>query len=288
MKAYNLMIKSLPLILVLGVLIFDTTSCKKKEGCTDPQALNYDAEAKVDNGSCLYPTESRKVTFIEFTATWCLQCGSWGSDAFHQTLADNPDELIGIASHSSPTDPMYNSVAQAFIDNFSIDNWPNYWIGNDFLANNYFQVNNYLPTYMAQPVVANVLALYSIDATGITVRTSTKFFKDATGDFYLGVYVLESGIDGSPTAGAYAQSGTNDPNYTHDHVLRAAATANPWGDQIVSGSATAGEIINMTYTIPLQVEWNTENLDIVCVIWKANGSSYDYVNAAEGTEETVN
>ena len=29
-------------------------SCKRKEGCKDNQALNYDEEAKKDNGSCEY------------------------------------------------------------------------------------------------------------------------------------------------------------------------------------------------------------------------------------------
>jgi hypothetical protein len=34
------------------------TGCKKKEGCTDPTSLNYDAEAEKDNGTCTYSTES--------------------------------------------------------------------------------------------------------------------------------------------------------------------------------------------------------------------------------------
>jgi hypothetical protein len=30
------------------------SSCKKEEGCTDPSALNYDADAEKDNNSCQY------------------------------------------------------------------------------------------------------------------------------------------------------------------------------------------------------------------------------------------
>ncbi len=42
-------------ILLLAVFaIGGTTSCKKK-GCTDPAALNYDEEAKIDDESCEYP-----------------------------------------------------------------------------------------------------------------------------------------------------------------------------------------------------------------------------------------
>ena len=44
--------------LSLYLLIITTTlflfSCTKKEGCTDPAALNFDVDAEKDNGSCVY------------------------------------------------------------------------------------------------------------------------------------------------------------------------------------------------------------------------------------------
>ncbi len=45
--------KNLLYFLILGSLI-TFTSCKKK-GCTDDAATNYEADAKKDNGSCVYP-----------------------------------------------------------------------------------------------------------------------------------------------------------------------------------------------------------------------------------------
>ncbi|MCH8329981.1 MAG: hypothetical protein IH946_01145 [Bacteroidetes bacterium] len=39
-------------LLAIGTIVF--TGCKK-EGCTDPEATNYDADAKDDDGSCIYP-----------------------------------------------------------------------------------------------------------------------------------------------------------------------------------------------------------------------------------------
>lgn len=48
----TLMIASLAITLVGGI-----TSCKK-EGCTDPDASNYDEKAKEDDGSCEYDDES--------------------------------------------------------------------------------------------------------------------------------------------------------------------------------------------------------------------------------------
>lgn len=57
--------KATLLLTVLSIL----SSCSKKEGCTDPTALNYDANAEKDNGTCVYKTPevpvatSGKLTF---------------------------------------------------------------------------------------------------------------------------------------------------------------------------------------------------------------------------------
>ncbi len=284
MKHTNQMSKIALLIILAAPIILSVNSCKKIEGCTDATSLDYNAEATVDDGSCTYPEESTKVTLLEFTATWCGPCGSWGSDAFHESLTNNPNDVIGIAVHASNTDPMYNSVSQALINNFTISGWPNFWLGNDFLGTNYYQITTLLPTYLSTAVVANASARLTKTETALEVKTSAKFFSDATGDFYLGVYVIENGIPGDDLAGAYNQNGATDadhPGYTHDHVMRAVAGSNPWGSQIVTGSITAGEIINLDFSIPMQVEWNADNVHVICIIWKANGTTYDFVNAAE-------
>ncbi len=46
-------LKFLALFVFTGIIVF--TSCKKKEGCMDPLASNYDVDAKKDDGSCTYP-----------------------------------------------------------------------------------------------------------------------------------------------------------------------------------------------------------------------------------------
>jgi hypothetical protein len=57
--------KKLTLILLLGTLV---VSCNKsdppKEGCTDPEALNYNSTAEVDDGSCIYPDTTTFATSI--------------------------------------------------------------------------------------------------------------------------------------------------------------------------------------------------------------------------------
>ena len=63
------------LVLGLAGAMFAVTSCKKKEGCTDATAENYDAEAETDDGSCTYetpaePTEITVSSNITTNTTW--------------------------------------------------------------------------------------------------------------------------------------------------------------------------------------------------------------------------
>jgi len=76
--------KKLSVILIATSLVAFSTmfiSCKKKEGCTDKTALNYDPDAKKDDGSCKY---------AEDTATIILQ----GSITNDMTLKSNRKYLL--------------------------------------------------------------------------------------------------------------------------------------------------------------------------------------------------
>ena len=45
-----------PLAFGLSLVILVFAGCAKQEGCTYPEACNYDADAVVDNGSCDFAT----------------------------------------------------------------------------------------------------------------------------------------------------------------------------------------------------------------------------------------
>ncbi len=47
--------KTLLFTALISLFIITTSSCKKK-GCTDPTAINYNENAKKDDGSCTYET----------------------------------------------------------------------------------------------------------------------------------------------------------------------------------------------------------------------------------------
>ena len=52
--------KKLVIVFTLLVIIASITSCRKK-GCTDTSAINYDAEAKKEDGTCEWKTEHQLV-----------------------------------------------------------------------------------------------------------------------------------------------------------------------------------------------------------------------------------
>ena len=73
-----------------GLLTLDGTYAPCNDptisGCTDPEALNYDSEAEIDDGSCNYPCLAAEVT-LSFT----LDC--YGSETSWQ-LINNSNEII--------------------------------------------------------------------------------------------------------------------------------------------------------------------------------------------------
>ena len=81
----------LNLSLCLFILCFTIISCKKR-GCTDPCAINYNAEAVKDNGSCEYssncPYETINSSFTELDLGAANNC-----DLFVMNIDEDPDSL---------------------------------------------------------------------------------------------------------------------------------------------------------------------------------------------------
>ncbi|MBK6629237.1 MAG: hypothetical protein IPG35_16865 [Flavobacteriales bacterium] len=64
-------------LVVVGIAAAPLTSCKKKEGCTDPSAVNYDPDADNDDGTCIYA--STDPTTVINGQTYHVLSGTIGS-----------------------------------------------------------------------------------------------------------------------------------------------------------------------------------------------------------------
>ncbi|MBQ6276591.1 MAG: hypothetical protein IJK62_07795 [Bacteroidales bacterium] len=59
------------IIAIVSLIVALLTSCNKKEGCTNPNAKNYDPSAKVDDGSCIFDAPDSTLNApVDIRAAW--------------------------------------------------------------------------------------------------------------------------------------------------------------------------------------------------------------------------
>jgi hypothetical protein len=232
----------------------------------------------------LQPTSTQNGFAINYTATWCGYCGSWGAPLIHDLGTAAPKGAV-MTIHAS-NDPMflsglYSSFTQ---DRTTGGGIPSFWVG-DIKTSSNNSTSTMTSLLGSGPAKAGVDYTYSISGTTMTIKTKVKFFNPGEGMFYLNVYALEDGINGNSTAGAYKQSGTSQsyPNddYKHDFVLRAAAVSeNAYGELIATNPTDAKEV-SKTYTITLQSSW--KNPYPVVVVYKYDAAAsvpqYKFINS---------
>lgn len=274
---------------ILFIALIALAGCTKHEtkmvdklGCINKNSLNYDTEATIDDGSCIALGPKQYGFVLEYTATWCVNCGIWGTPTMHELIAMG--DVIGIACHGD-NDPMYNaglytSFSSARPDGGGI---PSFWIGDESMPPTPSAYPGKMTTLMSRDPDASIICQGVRKDDSVTITAYSEFLKDLTGDYYVSVMITETGIDGSATSGAYKQEGTTTPDtYTHQHVLRAAYGNNCYGSLISSGSVIAGKMFQKNYTLYVDPTW-TEQLATVVVLWKKNGMMYEYINAFENS-----
>ena len=251
-------------LLLFAVVMISFVSCKKDDDGDNEEAT-------------LQPKQEQRGFAINYTAYWCSPCGNWGAPLIHHYADDAPSGAI-ICAHAS-SDPMQN--AQLY-NSFRNDRTtgggiPSFWVGDNSTSSQ-TAMQNLLNT----TAIAGVDYDFKVKDNKMDVNVKVKFFEQGSGEYYLSVLVLEDGIPGGNSAPSnYQQHGTSDPDYTHDFVLRAAATPNnAYGEKIVDDPA-ANKEIDKSYTIDLDQSW--DDVYAVCIIWKKDNSNghpyYKYINS---------
>jgi len=240
--------KKFVLLLLLTTLTLN--SCKKDKNSQKP----------------LSPTQEQKGFAINYTATWCGYCGSWGAPLIHDYSNDAPEGAI-ICTHASG-DPMHNNLYNSFKNDRTTNGGiPTHWVG-DILT----QSSSAMTNLLSQVPVAGVDYRYKINGNSIDIDTKVKFFENTQGDYYLSVLILEDGIEGNSSAGSYAQSGTSQsyPNddYKHDFVLRASSVQGQAYGELIATAPSNNKVIEKSYSIDIDPTWSKNNIYPVCIIWK--------------------
>ena len=131
------------LIITIAIAIMLVVAGCQKEGCTDPNAINYDSKAKKDNGTCVYPSSSTQI-MVTFDAN-----GGVGTmppqtfaDGVAQLLADNVftwenHEFIGWNTAADGTGNPYSNAQEMTLE-ASITLYAQWMAASGALEGHYF------------------------------------------------------------------------------------------------------------------------------------------------------
>ena len=116
----------------------------------------------------------------------------------------------------------------------------------------------------------------SVSGSSMNVKVQSQWQGSAStnGVYYLAVYILEDGLIKAQTLPV----GATDPSRIHNHVLRKEASSTAFGKQITITNTSTGKGFLESFSIPLNSTWVKANCYPVAVLWKKNGSDFNFVN----------
>jgi len=252
-------------------------SCSKEESKT---------ETPTNTG--IPVTEINNSMLNKFTGTLCGPCGSWGWAMSIELIDYSPRAYyVGTFSQNFVAKGFISSTATTWGTALKITGYPTFAVNNVAQLDRSSGVNIVsekakckaaIDKHIAAPVLANVgfTKTWSQDKEGfwtISINARTKFFKDLTGDFYVGCYILED-------KAIHDQSGhTPSKNVEHHHVLRQTLNGQDYGYLVSSGEVKASKTFDKTLVTILPKDYIKDNIEVLFVIWKKNGATYEFINA---------
>lgn len=259
------------------------------QGCTNPDAANYDSLAVEDDGSCILPDKKVRPMIIEYTSKCCPPCGQWGHETFERVYTTYGKDVVPMAFHTnlqSCTDPMLNPTLLASITKYfpTGGGIPSFYFGNAKTTD-----TTIIDKYLTYDPMASAAFTAVKSGNKIIIKTVTHFYDNPDGDKYFGdfninAFAVESKIDGSENASAeYNQAGNEDDVYYHNYVVRASANPNGvYGYRIVESEVADNAVIHKDLEIELDPSWIYSHINVVVILWyKQNNGTYRFLNAVD-------
>ncbi|GEM_PF-3021121 len=212
---------------------------------------------------------------MKTSASWCSLCGGYGWNFFQQLLNDHQHQAVIFAGHISGD--FNSSDASQIGANFGVYGHPTFLFNgvnkglnsgntNAKRAEIASDVQNFLSAN--PPVQLGIDANYS--GNQLSVNYSLKAFTDLTGDYHVAFYLSEKEKVGQQTPiGSQA---------VHKNLFRHELNNNTFGQKIFSGNTPSGTVYDSNFSVALG-NYNPGNLEIIGIIWKATGNSFQIVNA---------
>jgi hypothetical protein len=250
--------KRLHILFITLIIVSSFSNCKKEDEQLNPKKEQY-------------------AFAINYTATWCGYCGSWGAPLIHDMYNIDSNKVIAITAHANG-DPMHNhDLYYTFGSNDqrpTNGGIPAFWVGDSKTTD-----QNAVNTLLNKDVLAGMDMKSSKKDGKMKVDAQVKFFEAGSGEYYLSILILEDGIAGGNSAPSnYQQNGTSDSDYKHDFVLRAShVQGNSYGELIATDPAK-DKTIDVSAEITIDSTW--DKVYTVLLLWHKNANGfYEFVNA---------
>ncbi|MFK7771322.1 MAG: Omp28-related outer membrane protein [Saprospiraceae bacterium] len=224
--------------------------------------------------------EVQRPLVTKIAATWCPPCGGWGWDFFENLVSDNEAKATMIVAHHDGQ--LVTAAGDAFSSNFNSPYQPYFYVYNDDVGasssnatTKRTEVKDMVDVEAAKSPVANAGMNLFLTGGQLVIDTKTKFFQEASGEYYIGVYAVEDEV-------VNYQAGIGN-NAVHEKVLRGSLTGETFGALLMDGDIAAGGEFTNSFTTGYD-DWNLDHLEIVTIIWKKEGDTYVAINTNLSTD----
>lgn len=263
-------ISSLFLLCIVAILSACDTSTR---GCTDPNAPNYNPDAEKTDGSCIYPLQEKKVLMVFFNNSENTNCGTFGVPLFYNALNANTSHVIQMVVYPSSSDTLFCAKGVNLAYGCNQTGYPDIAAG---LQTNLLTLNNINAaineSINISPIAGSSTEMH-IQGDSIIITLYAKFYTTALGEYYASAFLLENNIN-------LPQAGIADPSFRHNFVLRETTSTSAYGDLIAESGISDRTSFKRRYAIAKQANWQTNNMRVISVIWKREGSRFVFINAS--------
>ncbi len=260
---------TLPILLLMFLSSCDNTI----EGCTDPNSPNYNPNAEKSDGSCDYPSNTKKTVCFYFTDSDNSTCGSFGIGLLDQVKATNPTNTYFISVHPNSPDSLFAPEGIDVAGAFGIAGFPDFGVGDQANLLTQTAILNAISSESSESPQGGISIDYSTTVDSIIVVIYGKFFVSDISSYFATAYVVESNI-------ICAQVGLSG-SYSHQHVLRASSGSSGIGQLVNTQAVNASTSFKIRTGIFRKPEWNLSNVTLLGVLWRQNGADFEYVNAGD-------
>lgn len=220
--------------------------------------------------------EKNMAVIAKRTATWCSPCGSAGFPMFENLKSQYGSDGVYMAWKdafvSSEGSHLFDTVGPAFNLGNAVPtffaNFQKVW--NDSMVKAHIN---------ADYIIANSNYDMSVEGQKVKLKTTTQFFTDVQGEFYIAPYMIVDNIVGY-------QNGHPDEDNTihHNYVARIAIPTTVNGDkdfgyQITTKGANRGFTVNLEFESIKSPTWKPRDISFALIIFKKQSWGLEFINA---------